>query len=49
MLQNKEWKCEVASLADVAGHLKFLNLQLQGCHRMITDMHDAVKVSVQFA
>ena len=49
MLQNKEWKFELAFLVDVAGHLNFLNLQLQGRHRMTTDMYDAVKVSVQCA
>ena len=30
-------------MADVAAHLNFLSLQLQGGNRMITDMYDAVK------
>ena len=43
VLWDKGWKCELAFLDDVATHLNFLNLQLQGRDRMITDMYDAVK------
>jgi len=43
VLQDKEWKYELAFLADVAAHLNFLNLQPQAHDHMITDMYDAVK------
>ena len=43
VLQDKEWKSELAFLADVAAHLNFLNLRLQGRNRMITGKYDAVK------
>ena len=42
-LPGEEWKCKLAFLTDVAAHLNFINLQLHGRHRMITDMCDAVK------
>uniref|UniRef100_A0AAR2IK74 SPIN-DOC-like zinc-finger domain-containing protein n=1 Tax=Pygocentrus nattereri TaxID=42514 RepID=A0AAR2IK74_PYGNA len=44
ILRDEKWKCELAFLADITAHLNALNLQLQGCDRMITDMYDAVKV-----
>ena len=43
VLQDEEWKCELAFLADVTTHLNVLNLQLQGRDRMITDIYDALK------
>ena len=43
VLQEEEWKCELAFLADKTTHLNVLNLQLQGRDRMIAGRYDAVK------
>lgn len=43
VLRDEKWKCELAFLADITGHLNDLNLMLQGRDRIIIDMYDAVK------
>ena len=43
VLQDEDWKCEPAFLADVTTHLSHVDLQLQGRELMITVMYDTVK------
>ena len=43
-LANEKWIHDMAFMCDITHHLNALNVKLQGCKQLITDMRDAVKV-----
>jgi hypothetical protein len=43
-LNDEGWITDLVFLVDVTGHLNYLNKELQGKDKLITDMYDNIKV-----
>jgi len=42
-LKNSEWVQDLAFMVDITDHLQFLNKQLQGRNKIVTELYDAIR------
>ena len=44
-LKNSDWVLDLAFMVDITDHLQFLNKQLQGRNKLVTELYDAICAS----